>query len=343
MKWQLIDGCALDAAAALREAEACVAGGARAVVVYRVGGAALHWLQGEHAQGWMRPDAGAPPMPAAAFEAAWRQWRERGFVAVDAALLALSGPDCRLPDFSWDAALPADRPLRAVTGEALGIYAIVDSVERLRQVLDTGITTVQLRIKQPADADRAWHDDLRAALHSGIALARGAGARLFVNDHWRVAAELGAEAIHLGQEDLLALGHAGRAELLATGLALGISSHAVWELCRARTLAPHYIACGPVWPTTTKDMPWTPQGLDNLGWWCRVAGTPVVAIGGILQLAQVEQTAAAGASGSCVVRGLGDDPRTAVPALQAAFARGRAAHAAGDSPLWPHPTLEADA
>ncbi|MGI4776524.1 MAG: thiamine phosphate synthase [Janthinobacterium lividum] len=340
MKWQVIDGKTLTAQAALRDSEERIARGADAVVLHGVGGEPLHWLHGAHAQGWMRPDGTLPPASATAFEQEWRSWRQRGFVAVDAALLALAGPECRLPTLSWDARPPPERSHRVGTSESsLGIYAIVDSVARLQQVIDAGITTVQLRIKPPADPDRGWQDALRVALRTGIATARAAGARLFVNDHWRLAAELGAEAVHLGQEDLLALGEPGRAELHATGLALGISSHAVWELCRARTLAPRYIACGPVWPTTTKEMPWTPQGLDNLGWWCRVAGTPVVAIGGILQHAQVEQTAAAGAGGVCVLRGLGDAPGTTAPALQAAFARGRSRFDDGLRPLWPHPTL----
>jgi hydroxymethylpyrimidine kinase/phosphomethylpyrimidine kinase/thiamine-phosphate diphosphorylase len=343
MRLQLIDGKRLTARAAVSEATQRMAQGAEAVLVSGVADGALHWLHGEHARGWVRPDAASPAVSGAVFEHDWQAWRERGFVAVDAALLAMGGPDCRLPALSWKEQAPADPTRVAKAGEPLGLYAIVDSVPRLRQVLDAGITTVQLRIKQPADADGTWHVALRGALEKGIATARAAGARLFINDHWRLATELGGEAVHLGQEDLLALGEAGRAELHAAGLALGISSHAVWELCRARTLAPHYIACGPVWPTTTKDMPWVPQGLDNLGWWCRVAGAPVVAIGGILAHSQVERTAAAGADGICVLRGLGEDPRAAVPALQAAFARGRSRFEESARPMWPHPTLEARA
>jgi thiamine-phosphate diphosphorylase len=344
-KMQVIDGSASTAQAALDDAARCVAQGVEAVLVHGVSdrGESLHWLQGAQARGWVRPDATLPAMSAAEFERAWAAWRARGFVAVDAALLALAGPGGRLPAFSWDAQAPAHPVARSAPAEPLGIYAIVDSVARLRQVMDAGIATVQLRIKQPADADDVWHARLRDALQEGIAAARAAGALLFVNDHWRLAADLGGEAIHLGQEDLLALGAAGREELRATGLALGISSHAVWELCRARTLAPRYLACGPVWPTTTKDMPWVPQGLDNLGWWCRTAGVPVVAIGGILEADQVEQAAAAGADGVCVLRGLGDDPRGVVPALQAAFARGRSRFDADAQPAWPHPTLEAPA
>ena len=345
MTLQLIDGRTLAAQAAVDQAARCVAQGAQAVLVHGVAaeGGSLHWLQGAHAQGWVRADAALPASTPVELDRDWHTWHRRGFVPVDAALLALAGPDCRLPALSWDDRPSADSAALPRADEPLGLYAIVDSVPRLRQVLDAGIATVQLRIKQPADADAAWHAALRAALEQGIAAARAAGALLFVNDHWRLAAELGGQAVHLGQEDLLALGAAGRAELRATGLGLGISSHAVWELCRARPLAPAYIACGPVWPTTTKDMPWVPQGLDNLGWWSRVAGVPVVAIGGILQPQQVELAAAAGASGVCVLRGLGEDPRAVVPALQAAFARGRARFDPAARPAWPHPTLEARA
>jgi len=153
--------------------------------------------------------------------------------------------------------------------------------------------------------------------------AEAAGAELFVNDHAQLAAELGARAIHLGQEDLQALGDEGRARLVASGLALGVSSHSVWELCRARALPLRYMACGPVWATTTKDMPWVPQGLDNLAWWARHAGAPVVGIGGILTPAQVEQVAACGVDGVCLVRGLGHSPADALPAYAAALERGR--------------------
>ena len=98
-----------------------------------------------------------------------------------------------------------------------------------------------------------------------------------------------------------------------------------WELARARSLSPWYVACGPVWPTLTKAMPWVPQGLDNLAWWVHMAGVPVVAIGGILDHAQAAQAAQSGASGVCVVRGLGDDPAQTLPAWQVALQAGRAA------------------
>ncbi|WP_284309020.1 thiamine phosphate synthase, partial [Hydrogenophaga electricum] len=121
--------------------------------------------------------------------------------------------------------------------------------------------------------------------------------------------------------------------------ALGLSSHSLWELCRAAALAPDLIACGPVWPTTTKDMPWQPQGLDNLAWWAHMAPAPVVGIGGVLAPAQLHAVASAGASGGCVVRGLGADPALTLPAWREAWASGRADAARLPVPELPHASL----
>lgn len=285
----------------------------------------LHWLETAYARGWvlLQPSIS---LDGASLASAFAEQRARGFVDADAALLALASASGALPRLSWGEApdFPVLRTAPSVTAPRhLGLYAIVDSAERLQSVLDAGVKTVQVRIKRPTHPDAAWEASLREQLARSIAAARAAGAELFVNDHADLALALGASAIHLGQEDLLALGDAGCADLVATGLALGVSSHSVWELCRARALPLRYIACGPVWATITKDMPWVPQGLDNLAWWARHAGAPVVGIGGILTPAQVEQVAACGADGVCLVRGLGDDPSATLPTYAAALERGR--------------------
>lgn len=291
------------------------------------------WLETEHARGWL--GSAAPDLPA--FAAAMRRALAQGFVAADAAIVArMAAPDA-LPLLSWGEQEPAAPALRPAPRK-LDLYAIVDSAARLRQVLDAGVRTVQLRIKTPAAPDAAWHDSLREQVRQAIADCAACAAELFVNDHWRLARDLGAGGVHLGQEDLLALGDAGRAELRASGMALGISSHSLWELARARTLSPRYIACGPVWPTLTKDMPWLPQGLDNLAWWKRAAGVPVTAIGGILGPREVQAAASTGCDGVCIVRGLGEDPSQSVPAFAAALAAGRA-RPLQEQPAWPHPTL----
>lgn len=299
--------------------------------------AGFDWMDTAHACGWLSAASLAPD----ALAAAARDALARGFVAADALIVArMARPDA-LPLLSWGEETP-EAPRFAAPARRMDLYAIVDSAARLRQVLDAGVRTVQLRIKTPAAPDDAWHAMLREQVRQAIDDSERAGAELFLNDHWRLARELGARGVHLGQEDLLALGDSGRRELRASGLALGISSHSLWELARARTLSPRYIACGPVWPTLTKDMPWIPQGLDNLAWWCRAAGAPVTAIGGILQPAEVEQAASAGPDGVCIVRGLGEDPRRTLPAFEAALAAGRA-RPLQHPPAWPHPSLPASA
>lgn len=345
------------AARALRE------GGAGAVCIVDEAGAdgrSLVWLESDLASGWLAPRRAMACDSAnvALFAGHLTAAIAKGFVVADAAVLATMACTHRpgaganedtstqfvhdpalLPQLSWgEQARLVDST--AAVSRRLDLYGIVDSANRVEQVLAAGVPTVQLRIKTPAAPDAAWRAMLRQEIQRSISACRAAGAELFVNDHWELAAELGAPGVHLGQEDLQALGDAGRSALLATGLALGVSSHSLWELCRARALAPRYIACGPVWPTLTKAMPWIAQGLDNLAWWCRMAGYPVVAIGGVLEPEQVYDAARSGADGVCIVRGLGDQPREVVPQLEAALAGGRREFMLRGAPAaWPHPSL----
>ena len=300
------------------------------------------WLDTEHARGWLTQTPGARSVGTdELFSRHFAKAAAEGFVAADAAVIAMMktcDPDT-LPLMSWGEQLPV-APAPSVPPQRLDLYAIVDSADRVAQVLTAGVRTVQLRIKTPEQADARWLDALRGEVQRSVSACAAAGAELFINDHWQIAAEAGAGGVHLGQEDLLALGDMGRAALQATGMALGISSHSLWELCRARALAPRYIACGPVWPTLTKTMPWRAQGLDNLSWWCRMAQAPVVAIGGILGAEQVFEAARCGSDGICIVRGLGDRPEAVVPGLQAALESGRSA--AASEPVatgGPHPSL----
>lgn len=329
---------------------------------------ALDWLAGPHAEGWLALPRVATPHThgtGCTFATSLAAAMAHGFVAEDAAVLAKMatthalrraraagrgpGPVCAGPGFANDPTLmplmsfgaaPEFALPAATDAPRLGLYAIVDSAERLTQVLAAGVRTVQLRIKAtPATLhDAAARAHLETAIRHSVSACREAGAQLFVNDHWELALAAGAPGVHLGQEDLLALGEPGRQRLHASGLALGISSHSLWELCRARGLQPRYVACGPVWPTLTKAMPWRAQGLHNLRWWRHMAGGPVVAIGGVMGPAEVAQAATTGVDGVCVVRALDDDPAAQVPGLQQAL------HAAVPNDAFPdelpHPSLD---
>ncbi len=350
---------------ALGAGAVCITGGDSA----DVDGQVLDWLDSVQATGWLaspRIDTAHNHGTGCTFASSIAAALSLGFVAADAAVLAKmatthaltqahaagagagpvkAGPGfatlpALLPSLSWDEA-PVFASPRPQSARSLGLYALVDSAERARQVLAAGIRTVQLRIKTPSRPDAAWQAMLRQEVQRCVQACRAAGAELFVNDHWQLAAEFCAGGTHLGQEDLLALGPQGRAALAASGLALGISSHSLWELCRARSLAPRYIACGPVWPTLTKAMPWRPQGLANLRWWQHMAGAPVVAIGGILSGDQVRLAASCGVDGVCLVRALGDDSMQSVPSFQLAFNAGVAEASAVGLPPMPASSLVA--
>lgn len=180
----------------------------------------------------------------------------------------------------------------------LGLYAITDSRDKAAHLLALGLPQVQLRIKAGAASARL-QADIAAAVQAAASAGQG---QLWINDHWQLALAAGAQALHLGQEDWAGLNAEQRALIVSSKAKLGISSHSLWELARARGLKPSYIACGPVFATTTKDMPWRPQAMVNLRWWVRMAGRPVVAIGGLLTPTQVEDCAAQGAAAACLVR-----------------------------------------
>ena len=253
--------------------------------------------------------------------------RALGFVEREAAILAAMFDAQRRrgsapAGFALDAAnLPVARAAEGfapLAQRSMGLYAIVDSAEWVERVLAAGVRTVQLRIKQAAP------DVLRSEIRRSIDAARAAGAQCFINDHWREAIELGAYGVHLGQEDLDV---ADLDAIRRAGLRLGLSTHAYWEVCRAWALRPSYIACGPIHATLLKQMPWIPQGEDNLAYWCALLGElPVVGIGG-LDAARCREVMRCDADGACVVSAItgAADPERAIAALQVAVAEGAAA------------------
>ena len=173
-------------------------------------------------------------------------------------------------------------------------YPIFDDVDWLRRMLPLGVRLVQLRIKDRPEAE------LRAAIGQAHALCLTHGAVLVVNDHWQLAIEAGCDWVHLGQEDL---DTADLPAIRRAGLRLGISTHDHAELDRALSLAPDYVALGPVYPTILKTMRWEQQGLDRVTEWKRLVGdVPLVAIGGMT----VERAAGAFAAGADIVSAVTD-------------------------------------
>ncbi len=182
----------------------------------------------------------------------------------------------------------------------LGFYPVVPNSHWLEKLLKLGVRTLQLRVKELSG------EALRQELARAVSLGEDHGARVFINDHWQLAMELGAYGVHLGQEDIQS---ANLAAIAQAGLRLGISTHGYFELLRAEVLQPSYIAMGAIFPTTTKVMPTAPQGLDKLAHYCRlVPHRPKVAIGGI-DLTNADAVLGCGPDSLAVVRAVTESPR----------------------------------
>jgi thiamine-phosphate pyrophosphorylase/hydroxymethylpyrimidine kinase/phosphomethylpyrimidine kinase/thiamine-phosphate diphosphorylase len=177
-------------------------------------------------------------------------------------------------------------------------------VERL---LGWGVRTIQLRTKAADHTAAEISAEVIAAIEAGKAVP---GAQVFINDHWQLALAADAYGVHLGQEDL---DSADIETLRAAGIRLGLSTHTLAELARAKAVQPSYLAIGPIYPTTLKVMPYEPVGLESLQEWAKQAAPyPVVAIGGI-SLERMPGVLACGVDGVAVVSAvtLAADPHQA--------------------------------
>ena len=171
-------------------------------------------------------------------------------------------------------------------------YPIVPDSDWLARLAPLGIKTVQLRIKcQP---ELRIREEISRSLH----IARHFGCQLIVNDFWREAISLGADFIHLGQEDLAS---ADLPAIRTAGIRVGISTHDEAERDIAMAVQPAYIALGPVYETKLKAMKWAPQGLERVRTWkAAIGAVPLVAIGGLTP-ERAPRVLAAGADSLAVI------------------------------------------
>lgn len=196
-----------------------------------------------------------------------------------------------------------------------GFYAIVDPevsevVPTAEAILAGGCAVLQLRDKRGDD---------RATVALGRELARrcrSAGVPFVMNDRVDLALLVGADGLHLGQEDL-PLEDARR---LFTG-PIGLSTHDLAQARQAAAAGADLIGVGPIFATTTKANADPPVGLEGLKQVCAAVPVPVVAIGG-LQVAHASAVAAAGASLAAAIGAVcrADDPGQAARRFHEAWA-----------------------
>ncbi|MBK4765404.1 MAG: thiamine phosphate synthase (plasmid) [Pantoea sp. Brub] len=177
----------------------------------------------------------------------------------------------------------------------LGLYPIVDSSIWLMKLLDLGVKTLQIRIKERSEKV------LNQEIETAVLLSHKYDARIFINDYWQLAIKYNAYGVHLGQEDME---HADMYAILKSGMRLGLSTHNESELLTALTWNPSYIALGHIFHTKTKRMLSRPQGLEQLMYLAnKIKHIPTVAIGGIT-LDRLEAVLKCGVGGISVINAI---------------------------------------
>ncbi len=155
-----------------------------------------------------------------------------------------------------------------------------------------GVGMVQLRIK---DAPR---DELLAAARSLVSITRGSETRLIIDDDASVAAEAGADGVHVGQTDMSVAEVRMRYPEIPL---VGLSTHNLAQAEASVPQHPDYIGVGPVFATPTKKIPDPVLGTELAGRMIASVPYPAVAIGGI-NAENLPSVIAAGARNWSVVR-----------------------------------------
>ncbi len=172
-----------------------------------------------------------------------------------------------------------------------------------------GVGIIQLRMKH------ASREEIVRAARAVRAVTRGTATRFIVNDDPSIAAEVGADGVHVGQDDMSVA--EVRARFPSLGI-VGLSTHSPAQALAAIPQKPDYIGVGPVWATPTKDIPDPTLGVATALEMIRSVPFPAVAIGGI-DFARAEELVRAGARNFAVVRAVcaADDPYAAMVRLKA--------------------------
>lgn len=144
---------------------------------------------------------------------------------------------------------------------------------RLAEALDGGdVACVQLRLKDVSD------DDWRRAIDVLMPTTQDRDVAFILNDRADLAGSLGADGVHIGQDDLP---YAAARELVGAEAIVGVTCKASRDLATdAGETGADYVAFGAFFESTTKQVT-APASLDILRWWNEVATVPSVAIGGI--------------------------------------------------------------
>lgn len=183
-----------------------------------------------------------------------------------------------------------------------------DAREIALEAIAGGVDMIQLRDKKASGA---------GLLNSAKILSnlcRREGVLFIVNDDPILAAEAGADGVHLGQEDLLGSSLEKARKLMGPGRIVGVSTHSPAEFKIANDSDVNYISYGPVFPTKAKDYCVGTEAVEDI---LKTAKKPVFLIGGI-NLSNVKKLIGKGARRIAVIRAImeADDIAAATKSLK---------------------------
>lgn len=164
-------------------------------------------------------------------------------------------------------------------------------LETAQAALRGGVTAVQLRDKSGSARE------MLELGHALLELTRTAGVPLIVNDRLDVALALGADGVHVGQDDLPVQ---NVRRLIGRGRILGVSAGTVAEARQAQADGADYLGAGDLFGTPSKPDAGLPIGLSSLAAIAGAVSIPVVGIGGITE-ANAASVTEAGAAGVAVI------------------------------------------
>ena len=170
----------------------------------------------------------------------------------------------------------------------------------LAAALDAGdVAALQLRLKDAPD------DVIAAAFDVLFPIAQSHDVALILNDRPDLAARLGCDGVHVGQDDASC---AEARRLVGPDRIVGVTCHDSRHLAmEAAEAGADYVAFGAFFDTTTKDAP-TRADPEILNIWQEAMETPCVAIGGIT-VENCRGLVAAGADFIAVSAGVWTHPR----------------------------------
>ena len=192
------------------------------------------------------------------------------------------------------------------------LHYITTNPEAAELACQGGVRWVQLRVKNQPHA--AWK---QLALETQ-AVCRRYGATLLINDNPRLAQEIGADGVHVGQADMPP---AEARAMLGPQFIVGGTANTFADVQRLGAAGVDYVGLGPFRFTPTKEN-LSPvlrlAGYAEIGRQCQAAkiAVPIIGIGGIA-LADVAALLATGLHGIAVSGAIGgaEDPTAAAMAL----------------------------